>query len=179
MPQSESATPEAIAVYLAKEGQPTGPFSMQQLSAMVAQGSVSASDLAWHEGVTTWIPVAELLPRRRTEPVPPPPSMEQAKSRVGLAGSIIGLAGIPIWLVIVVVAATGQSNPGSQGSRMMFVGFSAIAMLGVNIVGAVLGFMAVVKESQRKTLTMIGLVLNIAQVLGILLLMFIGLTMKK
>jgi hypothetical protein len=62
---------------------------------------------------------------------------------------------------------------------MMFVGFSAIAMLGVNIVGAVLGFMAVVKESQRKTLTMIGLVLNIAQVLGILLLMFIGLTMKK
>jgi hypothetical protein len=105
--------------------------------------------------------------------------MEPAKSRVGLAGSIIGLAGIPIWLVIVVVAATGQSNPGSQGSRMMFVGFSAIAMLGVNIVGAVLGFMAVSKESQRKTLVITGLVLNIVQVLAILLLMFIGLTMKK
>jgi hypothetical protein len=179
MPQSESAIPEAMAVYVAKDGQPTGPFSMQQLSAMVAQGSVSASDLAWHEGVTGWIPVAELLPGRRTEPVPPPPSMEQAKSRVGLAGSIIGLAGIPIWLVIVVVAATGQSNPGSQGPRMMLVGFSAIAMLGANIVGAVLGFMAVAKESQRKTLVITGLVLNIVQVLGILLLMFIGLTMKK
>jgi hypothetical protein len=179
MPQSESATPEAIAVYLAKDGQPTGPFSMQQLSAMVAQGSVSVSDLAWHDGVTGWIPVAELLPGRRAASVPPSLTTSPAKSRPGLAGSIIGLAGIPIWLVIVVVAATGQSSPGSQGPRMMLVGFCAIAMLGVNIVGAVLGFMAVAKESQRKTLIITGLVLNIMQVLGILLLMFIGLTMKK
>jgi hypothetical protein len=146
---------------------------------MVAQGWVSVSDLAWHEGVTGWIPVAELLPGRRTAPIQPPPSKDPSKSRAGLAGSILGLAGIPIWLVIVVVAATGQSNLGSQGPRMMLVGFGAIAMLGANITGAVLGFMAVAKESQRKTLTMIGLVLNIVQVLGILLLMFIGLTMKK
>ena len=177
--ETESETPQAIAVYIARDGQPTGPFSINQLRTMIAQGSLSVSDLAWHEGAIDWMPVAQLLPGESTGSPPPPPALPGPQmSRLGLVGSIIGLAGIPIWLVIVVVAATSGTNSGSGSTRLMLVGFSAIAMLGANVVGAVLGLLAITKQSARKRFAIAGLILNLLQALGILLLMFIGLTMK-
>jgi hypothetical protein len=180
--ETESETPQATAVYIARDGQPTGPFSIDQLRTMIAQGSVSVSDLAWYEGAADWLPVAHLLPGESTAsrpPPPPPPALPgPPMSRLGLVGSIIGLAGIPIWLVIVVVAATSGTNSGSGSAQLILVGFSAIGMLGANVVGAVLGVLAITKQSARKRFTIAGFVLNLLQALGILLLMFIGLTIK-
>lgn len=178
--ETESETPQATAVYIARDGQPTGPFSIDQLRTMIAQGSVSVSDLAWHEGAADWMPLVQLLPGESTvsHPPPPPALPGPQMSRFGLVGSIIGLAGIPIWLVIVVVAATSGTNSGSGSARLILVGFSAIGMLGANVVGAVLGVLAITKQSAQKRFTIAGLVLNLLQALGILLLMFIGVTMK-
>jgi hypothetical protein len=147
---------------------------------MIAQGSVSVSDLAWYEGAADWMPVAQVLPGEiaASRPPPPPALSGPQMSRLGLVGSIIGLAGIPIWLVIVVVAATSGTNSGSGSAQLILVGFSAIGMLGANVVGAVLGVLAITKQSARKRFTIAGFVLNLLQALGILLLMFIGLTIK-
>lgn len=177
--QSDSGTAHAKAVYVAKDGQPTGPFSIDQLKTMLAEGSLAGSDLAWHEGAIGWIAVAELLREPGVVPAPPLPSAGVIKSRADIAGSIIGFAGIPIWLVILVVAGVSQkAQHGSKSLTLMFVGFSVFAMVGVNVVGAVLGFIAAAKKPERKRLIIAGLVLNVVQVLGILLLVIIGLSVK-
>ena len=150
---------------------------MDQLISMAAQGSVAGSDLAWHEGAIGWIPVTEFL---RGKSVVPPPLPVSANSGIGLTGSIIAFAGVPIWLFILVLAGIGQTQHlGSQSPLMMLVGLALFAMLGVNAIGAVLGLIAVSKKAQRKTLTILGLALNIIEFLGILLIMLIGLSMKK
>ena len=163
-----------MPIYLGKGGQQSGPFSMDQLISMAAQGSVSDSDLVWHEGAIGWMPVTELLPGKSTATVLPTPD-----SRIGFTGSIIGFTGTAIWLFILSLAVVGPKRyPGSQSFLMMLVGFMVFAMLGVNAIGAVLGFMAVSKKAQRRTFTIVGLALNVIEFLGILLLMFIGLSMK-
>lgn len=163
-----------MPIYLARDGQPSGPFSMDQLISMVAQGSVSDSDLVWHEGASGWIPVTELLPGKSVATVLP-----TSNSRIGFTGSIIGFAGVAIWIFILSLAVVGQKRyPGSQSFLMTLVGLLVFAMLGVNAIGAVLGFIAVSKKNQRGTFIIVGLALNIIAILGILLLMVIGLSMK-
>src|SRR5690349_1597296 len=126
MSESEPAPNQTLAVYVSKDGQPTGPFSIDQLRAMVAQGSVPDSELAWHEGATGWIPVAELLRGSGgVASITPPPLTGRASPRIGLAGAIIGLAGIPVWIGVLVVAVTGQHS-GNESMRMTFMGLSVI-----------------------------------------------------
>jgi len=163
-----------MPIYLARDGQQSGPFSMDQLVSMAAKGSVSDSDLVWYEGAIGWMPVTELLPGKSMAAVLP-----TSNSRIGFTGSIIGFTGIAIWLSILSLAVVGQARyPGSQSFLMMLVGLMVFAMLGVNAIGAVLGLIAVSKKAQRRTFTIVGLALNIIEFLGILLIMFIGLSMK-
>ena len=177
MAESESPLARPTAVYVAKDGQPTGPFSIDQLKSMAAQGAVSGSDLAWHEGASGWISLTELLSGDSQAPIVPPAPPKA--SRPGLVGSIIAFAAMPLWLCILVVAGVSQaSNPGSQSALLLFVGLSVFILLGANVTGAVLGSLAITRKSERRRLTIIGLALNLIQIAGILLLMVIGFSVK-
>lgn len=57
-----SSNPVPIAVYLHHEGQQLGPYSLETAREIVASGSVPSDVLAWSEGMTHWVPLAELLP---------------------------------------------------------------------------------------------------------------------
>ena len=92
--------------------------------------------------------------------------------RVGLVGFIIAAVGVPIWLSLLLLG--GSQSP----FMMMAVGRAILAMMGANAVGAVLGFVAISKKNQRKTLTIVGLALNLIEFVGILFIMLIGLSMK-
>lgn len=48
--------------YLGKNGQQTGPFTVEQLQGMVAGGQLTAADLLWTEGMSEWKPASTLLP---------------------------------------------------------------------------------------------------------------------
>ena len=51
----------SMQYYLVKNGTPTGPFLLEQLRAMLADGSASIADLCWAEGMPTWVPLAQVL----------------------------------------------------------------------------------------------------------------------
>jgi len=53
-------------IYLYRGEQQEGPFDEITLRQMVAAGSASSGDMAWHEGQTDWKPLMQVLP-------PPPP----------------------------------------------------------------------------------------------------------
>lgn len=174
-----------MQVYLGQDGKQSGPFTLEQVTAMSAQGAVAASALAWHAGMGDWKPVAELLRQENVVPhsMPPPlsssPAMSDKTSGVGIASLVIGVAGLPAWFAILGLAGYGQmQNLGSQSPFMMFVGLSLFAMVGVNLVGTVLGFVAALQKHRKKTITVLGLTLNLLELVGIVAITAIGLMMK-
>jgi hypothetical protein len=46
--------------YLGKNGQQTGPFSIEQLQSMAASGQVAPSDMLWAEGMSEWAPASSI-----------------------------------------------------------------------------------------------------------------------
>ncbi len=48
-------------LYLTRDGKKTGPFPQDQVIAMLNGGFVVPDDLCWHEGLTDWVPLSQVL----------------------------------------------------------------------------------------------------------------------
>ncbi len=79
VPASVSATRRKVSsgIFIAKSGKATGPFSEDQINSMLDSGMVSLADSSWHEGLTEWQPLQQVLngptlPSQVSLPVPPP-----------------------------------------------------------------------------------------------------------
>lgn len=57
--------------YTARDGKQYGPYSEEDLRAMVARGEVGSGELIWREGMQGWAPLHTVL---RSVPPPPPPA---------------------------------------------------------------------------------------------------------
>lgn len=49
-------------IYITKDGQQLGPYSLADVQSQLAQGVISTSDFAFHEGLADWQPLASILP---------------------------------------------------------------------------------------------------------------------
>ncbi|EPZ7214667.1 RDD family protein [Acinetobacter baumannii] len=49
-----------MQIYLARNNQQAGPYTLEQLNQMLASHQVLLTDLAWHEGMTEWKALGEL-----------------------------------------------------------------------------------------------------------------------
>ncbi|MBK3341713.1 RDD family protein [Acinetobacter baumannii] len=49
-----------MQIYLARNNQQAGPYTLEQLNQMLASQQVLLTDLAWHEGMTEWKALGEL-----------------------------------------------------------------------------------------------------------------------
>jgi hypothetical protein len=64
-----------VAYYVASNGQPTGPFVMNDLSQMVSDGTLTGTSLVWKQGMATWAVAnlqPDLVPLFNATPPPPP-----------------------------------------------------------------------------------------------------------
>ena len=60
---------------LKKDGNESGPFSREDVAAMLADGRIDSTDLAFHEGLSNWLPILAVITPRAT----PPPFKEKAE----------------------------------------------------------------------------------------------------
>lgn len=60
-----------LEIFIAKRGQQTGPFTIQQIQTMVSSGMVELTDMAWHSTLLDWAPLHQVL-----QVCPPPPRMD-------------------------------------------------------------------------------------------------------
>lgn len=71
-----------MQILIARNGKPYGPYTLDQIQTYLASGEVQGSDLAWHEGLPSWVPLAHIsgvrLPQVST-PLPPPPPVTPIK----------------------------------------------------------------------------------------------------
>ena len=47
-----------MQIHVARDGQPTGPFSLEEINRQLAAGTLSLSDQAWYEGAAGWAPLS-------------------------------------------------------------------------------------------------------------------------
>jgi hypothetical protein len=52
-----SLAPPSDAIFLHRNGQNYGPYSIDQLNSWIADGTIHPSDMAWHEGLPGWLPL--------------------------------------------------------------------------------------------------------------------------
>jgi hypothetical protein len=159
-----------LQIYIARDGQPTGPISIEQLVTMAGQGSVSLSDLAWHDGLAGWVAVSEVLRAKTGAPVLSSPILRSAKMRLGLTGFVIGTAGVALWFILLLIAGSLRGD-----SRFMtMLGLGLFAMLLVNAAGLTLGVVALCDKDARNRRTIMGVSLNSIEIALFVSLLIIG-----
>ncbi|OTG81916.1 RDD family protein [Acinetobacter sp. ANC 5054] len=69
-----------MQIYLARNNQQAGPYTLEQLNQMLASQQVQLTDLVWHQGMSEWKALGELtqgqhvyMPEGYTPPVPSTP----------------------------------------------------------------------------------------------------------
>jgi uncharacterized RDD family membrane protein YckC len=64
-----------MEIFVAKAGRESGPFTKEQVNSMLDSALIGLEDSTWHEGLSEWIPVYQLLSLR--PPVPGPAALPQ------------------------------------------------------------------------------------------------------
>jgi uncharacterized RDD family membrane protein YckC len=125
-----------MEIHIAKNGKQAGPYSETQVKEMLASGSLSGSDLAWHEGLTGWVPVESLFPTTSLPPaqaaalmptVQPPVAdfvLAERGSRLGavLLDCLIAFACM-IPGIAILMAADKNENLAAIGALVLGLGF--------------------------------------------------------
>ncbi len=75
---SQQARPTAM-YYLAQGEQQLGPYSVEQVTELLRNGQISPTNLAWREGMETWIPLQQVLGNLTSTVLPAPPLYKQGQ----------------------------------------------------------------------------------------------------
>jgi hypothetical protein len=57
-----------MSTYVFKDGQQEGPFENAEIHARLSEGTLSAGDLGWREGLADWTPLGTLFPEQVPNP---------------------------------------------------------------------------------------------------------------
>ena len=49
-----------MQIHIARNGQPMGPFSLEEVNRQLAAGTLNLSDQAWYEGAAGWAPLSSV-----------------------------------------------------------------------------------------------------------------------
>lgn len=109
-----------MQIYLARNNEQAGPYTLEQVNSMLASGQVVLSDLAWHEGLDNWQPLGQLTGGR-------------------LHYSTSGSSGSPFSSAAVVQPSSPVSTPVNLSKTMANASTTApIASVGKRLLGALI-----------------------------------------
>lgn len=145
---------------------------------MLSAGFVDADVLAWREGLADWQPLGSLV-SSPTRIIPPPRKRSTGgHSKMSIISFGYSLFGFVAWFILLLIAGVANNMGYSTGSVTVIVGLFVIAGMMLNIVASVLGFIGIAQAPGR-LYAILGIVLNILQVIGIIGLSILGNLMKS
>jgi len=50
-----------MQIYISRDGQQNGPYGIEDINAHMENGTLLPTDLAWHDGMTDWAPVDQII----------------------------------------------------------------------------------------------------------------------
>jgi hypothetical protein len=164
-----------MQIHIARNGQPMGPFSLEEINRQLAAGTLSVSDQAWYEGAAGWAPlstvpgVSSSRPPSGTSPSPPPAD--------AAAPSVPAVTAPPIGGPMTTVSSA-PTEPLAIWSLVLSLlgvcGFCCTPVVITGIAGVVCGHLALSKigarpELQGRGLAMAGLIIGYCAIAGWLL----------
>ena len=65
-----------MQVHIDRNGERYGPYSIEDINAYLANGTLQPTDLAWQDGMTDWVPVTQVpgVTTADAAAAPPPPA---------------------------------------------------------------------------------------------------------
>ena len=163
-----------MQIHIHKNGQKLGPYLPEEARTRFEAGEFSGSDLAWHEGLPTWQPLAQILSSTPGASAPLP------KSGFAKAAFITAIVSVVTWFVILAAAGIAYSSGrGSRNPLMVVIGLLVFANMGFNLIGIIFGLVAFRKPSANKWMAITGLVLHAVQLVMILVILAFGLSRKS
>ena len=64
-------------LYISRNGEKSGPYTLEQAQGYLGEGVLLPDDLAWHEGLEGWISLGELTASAPGGPPPFPRNLNQ------------------------------------------------------------------------------------------------------
>ena len=94
---------------IAREGEQSGPYTLDQIRQMQADGQLLPSDIAWTDGQEDWLPISQIV----VVAAPPPQVSTAPKAKRGVVGWIVRAIVLVIFVASIVllifdVRAKGQ-----------------------------------------------------------------------
>jgi hypothetical protein len=87
-----------MGIHVARNGQQLGQYSVDEIQRKLADGTLSPTDLAWHEGAAGWAPLSSIagvtMPAGPAMPISPPPAPSPAPSAYPPSPAQSGAGGI-------------------------------------------------------------------------------------
>ena len=112
----------SVDIYIARGEEQFGPYPLEQVQELLDQGALLPEDLAFHEGLDNWTPLAEVIATQDVPPIPPlPPTLPPAAEEISAPdtpvpaptaepqpASIVATQSkpkkqVPLWVTIVVL----------------------------------------------------------------------------
>jgi Domain of unknown function (DUF4190)/GYF domain 2 len=175
-----------MQIHIARNGQPTGPFSLEEVNRQLAAGTLSVSDQAWYEGAAGWAPLSTVpgVSSNPTGGTSPQPAGATTPSVPAVTAPTVGgpVTAIPV--------PSGQTEPLAIWSLVLSLlavcGFCCTPVVITGIGGVVCGHLALSKigtkpELQGRGLAVAGLIIGYFAIIGWLLwvLLFGGLAVMQ
>ena len=174
-----------MQIHIARNGKPTGPFSLEEINRQLAAGTLSLSDQAWYEGAAGWAPLSAVpgVDSRPADSIPQPASATTSSMPAVMAPAAGGS-------VTAAPAPSGQTEPLAIWSLVLSLlavcGFCCTPVVITGIGGVVCGHLALSKigtrpELQGRGLAIAGLIIGYFAIIGWLLwvLVFGGLAIMQ
>jgi hypothetical protein len=172
-----------MQIHIARNGQPLGPFSLEEVNRQLAAGTISLSDQAWYEGAAGWAPlstvpgVSSSASTGSTSPIPPPATPPTPSVPVVTPPA----AGGPVTAVPPPSAPTEQLAIWSLVLSLLAVCGFCCTPVGITAIGGVIcGHLALSRikerpELQGHGLALAGLIIGYCAIAGWLLkMLFFG-----
>ena len=127
-----------MRIFVQHQGQQTGPFSQQEIKQGLANGHYQPSDLAWYEGIETWIPLSSLPTHQVDNPVMSS-ATESAKSGLAITSMVLGISAFLCGVTAIPAVICGHIALGKIKKS-----HGAISGRGFAIAGLVTGYIGLV-----------------------------------
>ena len=179
-----------MQIHIARDGQPMGPFALDEVNRQLAAGTLSLSDQAWYEGAAGWAPLSTVPGVSSSRPpggtLTSPPQAAAATPSVPAVVTVSAAAGP----MTAAPTPSGQTEPLAIWSLVLSLlavcGFCCTPVVITGIAGVVCGHIALSKigtrpELQGRGLAMAGLIIGYCAIAGWLLwvLLFGGLAVMQ
>ncbi len=136
-----------MQIYIARNGQRLGPYSVEEVNRQLASGAISSNDQAWYEGAAAWAPLTSIpgviLPGATGGAVaaaggsamPPTAARNEPLAVWALVAGILGFCCIPASIAAIVLGHMSLSRLGKT---------PGLGGRGLALTGLVLGYVSLV-----------------------------------